>query len=123
MFKVQHSSDKVLQLELAHILQELLSKKEEGQNLIHTIISSSDKFLPDSRSDEREVISKEVKKIQRDWEELMKNISTARMRLKKSVFQWAAYSSQLQQCTIHREEKLKRVCEQKVGIKSCNNNN
>ncbi|XP_018395829.1 PREDICTED: nesprin-1 isoform X2 [Cyphomyrmex costatus] len=99
-------------------IQELLRKREEGQNLIHLTVNCGEKVMRNTRSDGREEINAQLKEIQNDWERLVKKISTTKVHLETSLLQWADYSSsysQLQQWISDREAKLQQVCEQKVS--------
>lgn len=114
-----NSSKEVLQANLDKI-QELIGRREEGQNLIHTTVNSGEKVLRNTRSDGRDVINEELKEIQSEWERLIKKMSTAKVHLETSLLQWADYDSsysQLQQWITDREAKLQQVCEQKVVVK------
>ncbi|XP_043492348.1 nesprin-1 [Polistes fuscatus] len=99
-------------------IQELLRKREEGQNLVHLTINCGEKVMRNTRSDGREEIGSQLKDIQNDWERLVKKISTTKVHLETSLLQWADYSSsysQLQQWINDREAKLQQVWEQKVS--------
>nr|XP_033322974.1 nesprin-1 [Megalopta genalis] len=99
-------------------IQELLRKREEGQNLVHLTVNCGEKVARNTRSDGREEINAQLKEIQNDWERLVKKISTTKVHLETSLLQWADYSSsylQLQQWINDREAKLQQVCEQKVS--------
>lgn len=99
-------------------IQELLRKREEGQNLVHLTVNCGEKVMRNTRSDGREEIAAQLKEIQNDWERLVKKISTTKVHLETSLLQWADYSSsysQLQQWINDREAKLQQVCEQKVS--------
>ncbi|XP_043257160.1 nesprin-1 isoform X11 [Colletes gigas] len=111
------SSREELQNRLDNI-QELLRKREEGQNLVHLTVNCGEKVMRNTRSDSREEINGQLKEIQNDWERLVKKISTTKVHLETSLLQWADYSSsylQLQQWINDREAKLQQVCEQKVS--------
>ncbi|XP_076280585.1 muscle-specific protein 300 kDa [Lasioglossum baleicum] len=111
------SSREELQNRLDNI-QELLRKREEGQNLVHLTVNCGEKVMRNTRSDGREEINAQLKEIQNDWERLVKKISTTKVHLETSLLQWADYSSsylQLQQWINDREAKLQQVCEQKVS--------
>lgn len=111
------SSKEVLQKRLENI-QDLLKKREEGQNLVHATVNCGEKVLRNTRSDGRDKINTELKDLQNDWERLVKKMSTAKVHLETSLLQWADYSSsysQLQQWITDREAKLQEVCEQKVA--------
>lgn len=111
------SSREELQNRLDNI-QELLRKREEGQNLVHLTVNCGEKVMRNTRSDGREEINIQLKEIQNAWERLVKKISTTKVRLETSLLQWADYSSsylQLQQWINDREAKLQQVCEQKVS--------
>ncbi|XP_078048160.1 muscle-specific protein 300 kDa isoform X4 [Augochlora pura] len=99
-------------------IQELLRKREVGQNLVHLTVNCGEKVVRNTRSDGREEINAQLKEIQNDWERLVKKISTTKVHLETSLLQWADYSSsylQLQQWINDREAKLQQVCEQKVS--------
>ncbi|XP_012271233.1 nesprin-1 isoform X8 [Orussus abietinus] len=99
-------------------IQELLRRREEGQNLVHLTVNCGEKVMRNTRSDGREEINAQLKEIQNDWERLVKKISTTKVHLETSLLQWADYSSsysQLQQWINDREAKLQQVCEQKVS--------
>lgn len=111
------SSREELQSRLDKI-QELLRKREEGQNLVHLTVNCGEKVVRNTRSDGREEINAQLKEIQNDWERLVKKISTTKVHLETSLLQWADYSSsysQLQQWINDREAKLQQVCEHKVS--------
>lgn len=110
------SSKDVLQASLDKI-QELIGRREEGQNLVHATVNSGEKVLRNTRSDGRDVINSELKEIQNEWEKLVKKMSTAKVHLETNLLQWADYDSsysQLQQWITDREAKLQQVSEQKV---------
>ncbi|KAF5308513.1 hypothetical protein FQR65_LT06178 [Abscondita terminalis] len=110
------TSKQVLQERLNQI-QELLQKREEGQNLVHATVNNGEKVLRNTRSDGREVINNELKQLQNDWDKLVKKMSTAKVHLETALLQWADYDSsynQLQQWITDREAKLQQVSEQKV---------
>ncbi|KAG7206621.1 hypothetical protein KM043_000301 [Ampulex compressa] len=99
-------------------IQELLRRREEGQNLVHLTVNCGEKVMRSTRSDGREEIGSQLKEIQNDWERLVKKISTTKVHLETSLLRWADYSSsyqQLQQWINDREAKLQQVCEQKVS--------
>ncbi|XP_034936487.1 nesprin-1 isoform X11 [Chelonus insularis] len=111
------SSREELQKRLNKI-QNLLKKREEGQNLVHLTVNFGEKVVRNTRSDGREEINAQLKEIQNDWERLVKKLSTTKVHLETSLLQWADYSSsysQLQQWINDREAKLQQVCEQKVS--------
>lgn len=110
------NNKEVLQKRLDEV-QKLLQRREEGQNLIHATVNTGEKVLRNTRSDGRDVINKELKELQNDWEKLIKKMSTAKVHLETSLLQWADYDSsysQLQQWITDREAKLQQVSEQKV---------
>lgn len=110
------SSKEVLQARLEQI-QNLIKKREEGQNLVHTTVNCGEKVIRNTRSDGREQINNELKEIQNDWDRIVKKMSTAKVHIETSLLQWADYDSsysQLQQWINDREAKLQQVCEQKV---------
>lgn len=110
------TSKEVLQARLDQI-QELLQKREEGQNLVHATVNNGEKVLRNTRSDGRDIINNELKQLQSDWDKLVKKMSTAKVHLETALLQWADYDSsysQLQQWITDREAKLQQVSEQKV---------
>nr|XP_034172930.1 nesprin-1 isoform X14 [Osmia lignaria] len=116
------SSREELQNRLDNI-QELLRKREEGQNLVHLTVNCGEKVMRNTRSDGREEINAQLKEIQNDWERLVKKISTTKVHLETSLLQWADYSSsylQLQQWINDREAKLQQVATRKglAGLSS-----
>ncbi|KAK9694281.1 Spectrin repeat [Popillia japonica] len=113
------STKEVLQSRLEKI-QELLQRREEGQNLVHATINNGEKVLRNTRSDGREAINNEIKELQTEWDRLVKKMSTAKVNLETALLQWADYDSsynQLRQWITDREAKLQQVCEQKVVAK------
>lgn len=113
---VSHSSKETLQSHLNQI-QELLQKREEGQNLVHSTVNCGEKVLRNTRSDGREAINNELKEIQSDWERIVKKLSTTKVNLETALLQWADYDSsynQLQQWITDREAKLQQVTEPKI---------
>jgi len=99
--------------------QELLRRREEGQNLLHATVNWGEKTVRNTRSDGRDAINSALKELQNDWDRLVRKISTTKVQLETSLLQWADYSSsysQLQQWISDRENKLQQVCEQKVRI-------
>ncbi|KAF5292003.1 hypothetical protein FQA39_LY14120 [Lamprigera yunnana] len=110
------TSKEILQQRLDQI-QELLHRREEGQNLVHATVNNGEKVLRNTRSDGREAINNELKQLQSDWDKLVKKMSTAKVHLETALLQWADYDSsynQLQQWITDREAKLQQVSEQKV---------
>lgn len=108
-----NSSKEVLQQHLNQI-QELIQKREEGQNLVHATVNCGEKVLRNTRSDGREAINSELKEIQTDWDRIVKKMSTAKVHLETALLQWADYDSsynQLQQWITDREAKLQQVTE------------
>lgn len=117
---IKHISNVSQLLSKFHIVveQELLQKREEGQNLIHMTVNCGEKVLRNTRSDGRDIINNQLKEVQNDWDRLVRKISTAKVHLETSLLQWADYSSsysQLQQWITDREAKLQQVCEQRVS--------
>lgn len=111
------SNKEVLQQRLRQI-QDLIRRREEGQNLVHTTVNNGEKVVRNTRSDGKESINNDIKELQTDWDRLVKKMSTAKVHLETSLLQWADYSSsysQLQQWITEREVKLQQVCEQKVA--------
>lgn len=99
-------------------IQDLLRKREEGQNMIHLTVNCGEKVMRNTRSDGREEIGDQLKELQNDWERLVKKMSTTKVHLETSLLQWADYNSsytQLQQWINDREAKLQQVSEQKVA--------
>lgn len=97
----------------------MIRERDDGQNLIHSTINSGEKVLRNTKSDGRDIINEQLKEIQADWDRLLRKISTAKVHLETSLLQWADYSSsysQLQQLLAERENKLLRMCEQKVSL-------
>ncbi|XP_038215060.1 nesprin-1 [Zerene cesonia] len=112
-----NSSKDALQKRLEQI-EDLLKRREEGQNLVHATINSGEKVLRNTRSDGKDKINTEIKELQNEWDRLVKKMTTAKVHLETALLQWADYSSsysQLQQWISDREAKLQEVCEQKVA--------
>lgn len=112
-----NSSKEALQKRLEQI-EDLLKRREEGQNLVHATVNSGEKVLRNTRSDGKDKINTELKELQNEWDRLVKKMTTAKVHLETSLLQWADYSSsysQLQQWISDREAKLQEVCEQKVA--------
>ncbi|XP_057659189.1 muscle-specific protein 300 kDa isoform X4 [Diorhabda carinulata] len=113
---VSHSSRETLQSHLNKI-QDLLLRREDGQNLVHTTVNCGEKVLRNTRSDGKEAINNELKEIQNDWERIVKKLSTTKVNLETALLQWADYDSsysQLQQWITDREAKLQQVTEPKI---------
>ncbi|XP_072386756.1 muscle-specific protein 300 kDa isoform X12 [Diabrotica undecimpunctata] len=113
---VSHSSREVLQGHLQQI-QDLLQRREDGQNLVHATVNCGEKVLRNTRSDGREAINNEIKEVQNDWEKIVKKLSTTKVNLETALLQWADYDSsysQLQQWITDREAKLQQVTEPKI---------
>lgn len=99
--------------------QELLTSQEEGQLIIHSTVNSGEKVLRSTRSDGKDLINKQLKEIQTDWDKLVKKIATSKVHIETSLLQWADYNSSyshLEQWILDREAKLEEVCEPKVII-------
>lgn len=112
-----NSSKEALQKRLEQI-EDLLKRREEGQNLVHATVNSGEKVLRNTRSDGKDRINTELKELQNEWDRLVKKMTTAKVHLETALLQWADYSSsysQLQQWIQDREAKLQEVCEQKVA--------
>lgn len=98
-------------------LQGLLSAQEEGQLIIHSTMNSGEKVLRSTRSDGKDLINKQLKEIQSDWDKLVKKIATSKVHIETSLLQWADYNSSyshLEQWILDREAKLEEVCDHKV---------
>ncbi|KAJ8930094.1 hypothetical protein NQ314_017138, partial [Rhamnusium bicolor] len=111
-----NSSKEILQSHLNQI-QELIQKREDGQNLVHATVNCGEKVLRNTRSDGREAINNELKEIQTDWDRIVKKMSTVKVHLETALLQWADYDSsysQLQQWITDREAKLQQVTEPKA---------
>ncbi|GAB0095245.1 nesprin-1 [Sergentomyia squamirostris] len=111
------SNKETLQMRLQQIT-DLIRRREEGQNLVHTTVNNGEKVLRSTRSDGKDVINNLIKEIQNEWDRLVKKMSTVKVHLETSLLQWADYSSsysQLQQWISDREAKLQQACEQKVA--------
>lgn len=112
-----NSSKEALQKRLEQI-EDLLKRREEGQNLVHATVNSGEKVLRNTRSDGKDRINTELKELQNEWDRLVKKMTTAKVHLETALLQWADYSSsysQLQQWISDREAKLQEVCELKVA--------
>lgn len=112
-----NSSKESLQKKLDQI-QDLLKRREEGQNLVHATVNSGEKVLRNTKSDGRDKINTDMKELQNDWDRLVKKMNTAKVHIETALLQWADYSSsysQLQQWISDREAKLQEVCEQKIA--------
>lgn len=99
-------------------VQNLIDRREEGQNLVHSTVNSGEKTIKNTKSDGKEVINQQIKQIQSDWDRLSKKMSGAKVNLETQLLQWADYSSsynQLQQWINEREAKLQQVQEQKAA--------
>lgn len=98
-------------------IQELIRRREEGQNLVHITVNVGEKVLRNTKSDGRDSINVQLRDLQADWDRLVRKISSAKVNLETGLLQWADYSSsysQLQQWITDREAKLQQVCEIKV---------
>ncbi|KAL5279677.1 hypothetical protein ACFFRR_003964 [Megaselia abdita] len=110
------NSKEVLQQRLNNI-QDLIRRREEGQNLVNSAINNGEKVVRNTRSDGRDTINSSIKDLQTEWDRLVKKMSTAKVHLETSLLQWADYSSsysQLQQWINDREVRLQEACEKKV---------
>lgn len=117
----KHSYSQLLTKLIRLCFQELLRERDDGQNLIHSTVNSGEKVLRNTKADGRDLINEQLKDIQSDWDRLLRKMSTAKVHLETSLLQWADYSSsysQLQQLLSERENKLQKVCEQKVSVLS-----
>ena len=106
-----------LMSKLANI-QNLIDRREEGQNLVQNTVNSGEKTLKNTKSDGKEIINTQIKQIQSDWDRLAKKMTGAKVNLETQLLQWADYSSsynQLQQWINDREAKLQQVQEQKAA--------
>lgn len=80
-------------------------------------MNSGEKVLRSTRSDGKELINKQLKEIQTDWDKLVKKIATSKVHIETSLLQWADYNSSyshLEQWILDREAKLEEVCDHKV---------
>ncbi|KAI5642762.1 spectrin repeat domain-containing protein [Phthorimaea operculella] len=112
-----NSSKEALQKRLEQI-EDLLKRRDEGQNLVHATVNAGEKVLRNTRSDGKDKINTELKELQNEWDRLVKKMTTAKVHLETAMLQWADYSSsysQLQQWISDREAKLQEVCDQKVA--------
>lgn len=99
-------------------IQNLISRRDDGQSLVQQTINLGEKIVRNTRSDGKEAINNSMKELQNDWDRLFKKMSTAKVHLETNLLQWADYSSsytQLQQWISDREARLQEVCEQKVA--------
>lgn len=99
-------------------IQNLIDRREEGQNLVQNIVSTGEKTLKNTKSDGKEIINNQMKEIQSDWERVSKKMSAAKVNLETSLLQWADYSSsysQLQQWINDREAKLQQATDKKAA--------
>ncbi|KAF7272974.1 hypothetical protein GWI33_014281 [Rhynchophorus ferrugineus] len=113
---ISNSSKDTMQKHLKEI-QDLIGKREEGQNLVHATVNCGEKVIRNTRSDGRDTINKDIKEIQNDWERIVKKMSTVKVNLETALLQWADYDSsynQLQQWITEREAKLQQVIEPKA---------
>lgn len=98
-------------------IQDLINRREDGQNLVHATVNCGEKVLRNTRSDGRDAINNEIKEVQNDWERIVKKMSTVKVNLETALLQWADYDSsynQLQQWISEREAKLQQVTEPKA---------
>lgn len=99
-------------------IQNLIDRREEGQNLVQNTVNSGEKTLKNTKSDGKEIINTEIKQIQSEWDRLAKKMTGVKVNLETQLLQWADYSSsynQLQQWINDREAKLQQVQEQKAA--------
>lgn len=99
-------------------IQNLIDRREEGQNLVQNTVNSGEKTLKNTKSDGKEIINLQIKEVQSDWDRLAKKMTSAKVNLETQLLQWADYSSsynQLQQWINDREAKLQQVQEQKAA--------
>lgn len=99
-------------------IQNLIDRREEGQNLVQNTVNSGEKTIKNTKSDGKEIITMQIKQIQSDWDRLAKKLTGAKVYLETQLLQWADYSSsynQLQQWINDREAKLQQVQEQKAA--------
>ena len=99
-------------------IQNLIDRREEGQNLVQNTVNSGEKTLKNTKSDGKEEINNQIKQIQSDWDRLSKKMTGAKVNLETQLLQWADYSSsynQLQQWINDREAKLQQVQGQKTA--------
>jgi nesprin-1 len=101
-------------------IQNLLSKKPEGQSLLHNTINYGEKILRNTKSDGKDIINSQLKELQSDWDRCIKKMSTAKVQLETSILQWADYNSKynhLTQWIRDRELKLTQVSEPQKNVK------
>lgn len=99
-------------------IQNLIDRREEGQNLVQNTVSNGEKTLKNTKSDGKEIINTQIKQIQSEWDRLAKKMTSAKVNLETQLLQWADYSSsynQLQQWINDREAKLQQVTEPKAA--------
>lgn len=113
---VNNKSKDILQSHLDKI-QNLIHKREEGQNLVHATVNCGEKVIRNTRSDGKEAITNELKEIQTAWDRIVEKMSKVKVHLETALLQWADYDSsytQLQQWITDREAKLQQVTEPKI---------
>lgn len=99
-------------------IQNLIDRREEGQNLVQNTVNTGEKTLKNTKSDGKEIINQQIKQIQSDWDRLAKKMTSAKVNLETQLLQWADYSSsynQMQQWINEREAKLQQAQEQKAA--------
>lgn len=99
-------------------IQNLIDRREEGQNLVQNTVNNGEKTLKNTKSDGKEIINNQIKQVQSEWDRLAKKMTSAKVNLETQLLQWADYSSsynQLQQWINDREAKLQQVTEQKAA--------
>ena len=100
------------------LVQSLIRKQEEGQNLVHQAVNWGEKVLRNTRSDGREEINEQIEDLQSDWDKLIKKMSSSKVTLETNLLEWedmsASYSN-MQQWISDREAKLQQLSSEMVA--------
>ncbi len=93
-------------------LRGLIQNQDEGQRYVHEAIDWGEKAVRNTRSDGREKINEAVKKLQADWEKLVKKMSMAKVSVETDLLQWSDTQqsvSKLQEWITERESRLQQA--------------
>ncbi|KAA0201773.1 hypothetical protein HAZT_HAZT011047 [Hyalella azteca] len=101
------------------MLQALLGKQEEGQNLVSAAVGWGEKVLRNTRADGRNEINERIEALQADWDKLVRKMSSTKVSLETNLLEWtdmnASYSN-MQQWISEREAHLHQLSSEMASV-------
>lgn len=85
--------------------------KDEGQLLIHSANTWSEKTLTNTSPSGKELIRDEIQQLQRSWEGLMSDMTGTKVTLEACLMKWSDYDGSLRQIQKWMKEMERKVRE------------